>query len=165
MNCQTCFFEKTLSFTPRLFLCFNKSCFPYRKITYVRYYNRFFDTKNDLTANTTVLYHKNMMIQSYVGWFLLKKSIIFFEYRYEHKLIRCGMTRRFRKYIKVDFENLWVTSLLHTTRGVCVHLCVFVVVDIPQAQGQVSRVDSLGSYANFQGWSMKKKRPFGAESK
>ena len=57
-----------------------------------------------------------MMMKSYVDWFLLKKSIIFFEYRYEHKLIRCGMTRRFRKYKKVDFENLWVTSLLHTTR-------------------------------------------------
>ena len=27
------------------------------------------------------------------------------------------MTRRFRKYKKVDFENWWVTSLLHTTRN------------------------------------------------
>ena len=97
-------------------------CFPYRKITYVGFYNIFFDTKNDLTANTTVLYNKNMMIKSYVDWFLLKKSIIFFKYRYEHKLIRCGMTRRFRKYKKVDFENLWVTTLLHTTRDIRVYI-------------------------------------------
>ena len=53
------------------------SCFPYRKITYVSFYNRFFDTKSDLTAHTTVLNNKNMMIKTYVDWFLLKKSIIF----------------------------------------------------------------------------------------
>ena len=36
------------------------------------------DTKSDLTAHTTVLNNKNMMLTTYVDWFLLKNSIIFF---------------------------------------------------------------------------------------
>ena len=61
------------------------------------------------------------------------------------------MTRRFRKYKKVDFQMLWVTSVLHTTRELTV--CA---LSIPCPENELKKPKSIYILNFFYIWNCRR---------